>query len=346
MENGLADNYLPNISLTSYFRSISNRFPDFYKTLWFNRPNSSPALKELDNLISDFEGCKKRGRGDYYRKAQRDVSVRIAGIKQILKLASQNQDIEHLSPTYKILDVLGGDGILARVFRIMYPGNNFRQPILTSDCAADMIAQALKYNLPAIRQQAQFLFIRDNSFDAVILAYGTHHIPKKDRLLACQEAFRVLKPGGNIVIHDFEENSPIARWFNEVVNKYSITGHKYCHFAFNDFRLYLQRSGFKNIRIFSMYDPFVTKGSSKEVAFQKLMDYIFNMYGLAKLQQNTDAKDVSQKIYRLIEKYIHYELNNIKEARPYWKSSISFYQDKDQFIAELPRVALVGVGTK
>lgn len=346
MKNGSTDNYLPNISLTSYFQLMSNKFPDFYKTLWFERPNSPQALKELDNVTSDFEGYKKRGRGDYYRKAQRDISVRITGIKQILQLATQNQDIDRLSPTYKILDVLGGDGVLARVFKVMSRGSNLRQPILTSDMATDMIVQALKYNLPAIRQQAQFLFIKDSSFDAVILAYGTHHIPKKDRLLACQEAFRVLRPGGNIVIHDFEENSPIARWFNEVVDKYSITGHKCCHFTSNDFQLYLQQSGFKNIRIFSMYDPFITKSSNREVAFGKLMDYIFNMYGLAKLQQNTDDKDVSQKVYHLIEKYIHYELFNIKEAKPYWKSFVSFYQDKDQFIAELPRVALVGVGTK
>ena len=95
-----------------------------------------------------------------------------------------------------------------------------------------------------------------------------------------------------------------------------------------------------------MYDPFIIKDSNRQIAFQKLMDYVFNMYGLAKLQQNSDDKDLPEKVYRLIEKYIHYELNNIKEAMPHWKSSISFYQEKNQFVAELPRVALVGVGTK
>lgn len=348
MENSPTDNYLSNISLTSYLQLMSNKFPDFYKTLWFERPNSSQALKELDNVVSDFEGCKKKGRGDYYRKAQRNISVRITGIDQILQLAIKNQDIrKHLPRTYKILDVLEEEGVLARVFKTMHLGNNFRQPILTSDSAADIIVcSGIKIQFAGYQTTGSIFFIKDNSFDAVILAYGTHHIPKKDRLLACQEAFRVLSPGGNIVIHDFEENSPIARWFNEVVDKYSITWHKCCHFASNDFQSYLQQSSFENIRIFSMYDPFITKGSSKEIAFQKLMDYTFNMYGLAKLQQNTDDKDIPQKVYRLIEKYIHYELFNIKEAMPNWKSSISFYQDKVQFVAELPRVALVAVRTK
>lgn len=346
MKTHFEDNYLPDTSLTLYLQLMSNKYPEFCKTFWFERPNSSKVIKAMNKAISDFEGHRKGGRGDYYREAQKDPSVRIMGISQILQLAIQNQNIKHLSPTYKILDVLGGDGVLARAFKLIQKKDNSQQPILTSDSVADMITQALKYDLPAIRQPAQFLFIRDNSFDAVILAYGTHHIPKNDRLIVCREAFRVLKPGGDVIIHDFEENSPIAQWFNQVVDKYSLTGHKYPHFTQDELYFYLQKSSFKNIKISHVYDPFITTDINKQQAFEKLMYYIFNMYGLEKLIDGKDKKDLPERIYRLVQKYIHYELEGIKEVEPNWKRLISFYEEGGQSIAELPRVALVGTGTK
>lgn len=345
MKTHFEDNYLPDTSLTLYLQFMSNKYPEFYKTFWFERPNSFKVIKEMNKAISDFEGRKKGGRGDYYRKAQKDPSVRIMGISQILQLAIQNQDIKKLSPAYKILDVLGGDGVLARALKLIKKGNS-QQSILTSDSAADMITQALKYGLPAIRQLAQFLFIRDNSFDAVILAYGAHHIPRNDRPIVCREAFRVLKPSGNVVIHDFEENSPTAQWFNQVVDKYSITGHKYSHFTKEELYFYLQKNGFKNIKISHVYDPFITIDINKQKTFEKLMYYIFNMYGLEKLINDKDKKDLPERVYRLVQKYIHYKFDGIKEVKPNWKGSISFYKENGQFIAELPRVALVGIGTK
>jgi len=168
-----------------------------------------------------------------------------------------------------------------------------------------MVTQALEYGLPAIRQSAQFLFIKDSSFNAVILAYGTHHIPRDDRLIVCQEAFRVLKPGGNVVVHDFEENSPMAQWFNKVVDKYSNTGHKYSHFTPEELHSYLQKSGFKNIRILYVYDPFIITDINKQIAFKKLMYYIFNMYGLEKLKNGQNNEAIPEKVYDLIQKYIH-----------------------------------------
>lgn len=340
------NNYLPNISLTLYLQLMANKFPEFYDTFWFERPNSGKMIKILNEAKSDFEGQKKGGRGDYYRKAQKDPSVRITGIRQILQLAVRDQHIEHLPSTYKILDVLGGDGVLARALKLIQKSDNFRQPILTSDSAVDMINQALKYDLPAIRQQAQFLFIRNDSFDAVILAYGTHHIPQNDRLVVCQEAFRVLKPRGNVVIHDFELNSPMAQWFNQVVDKYSITGHKCSHFTPNELQLYLQKSGFKNIRILHIYDPFIVTDANKQRAFKKLMNYIFYMYGLEKLTNGGNKERALEGLHHLIKKYIHYNFNSIKEAKPHWKRSISYYEENGRYVAELPRVALVAVGTK
>src|SRR5207237_5518083 len=125
------------------------------------------------------------------------------------------QQLGRLPFGWRLLDVLGGDGLIARALNMMRPGLT-RQPVLTSDVAESMILHAWAQGLPAIREPAQHLFLRDASFDAVLIAYGTHHIDPLDRPDMCREAFRVLRPHGRIVLHDFECGSAVARWFDEV----------------------------------------------------------------------------------------------------------------------------------
>lgn len=346
MKTYLSSNYIPKFSIESYLTYMSNNFPEFFKTFWFDRLGAFKIIDKMNQTKTDFEGSKKGGRGDSYRKAQVNPSVRIIGIKQLIQFALNNHDIQNLPAPYKILDVLGGDGTLARALSSIQSQNNLRLPILTSDIAGDMISQALNYGLPSIRQPAQYLFLKDNSYNAVIIAYGTHHIQEEERVSTCKEAFRILKPGGRIIIHDFEENSCISRWFNNVVNKYSITGHKYHHFTMDKLRYYLKKGGFKNIKITHMYDPFIISDAKKHRAYSKLMDYVLNMYGLEKLEKGRNIKKTREKVYSLIKKYVQYNLDNIKEAKPHWKKSFSLFKENSQFVAEMPRIALVGIGIK
>lgn len=338
--------YLPGMNLSDYLKLMADKFPLFSETFCFEKPDALKIMGVMEKARTDFEGKAKGGRGDLYRKAQQDASVRMTGIKQLLKLAVQNYGLENLPSDYKILDVLGGDGILARAYALLRNGNGFRQPILTGDIAADMVEQALKYNLPAIRQPAQHLFLKDNSFDAVILAYGVHHISPRERLTVCKEAFRVLKPKGRVVIHDFEDGSSIAHWFNKVVDKYSLTGHRCSHFTPDELRLYLAKSGFKNIKIFHLYDPFIISDTEEQHAWERLMDYVLNMYGLEKLIHDHDLKTAQKTVYHLIKRHIFYSPSQIRKVKNCGKESLSFYKENGYYIAEMPRIALVAVGTK
>jgi SAM-dependent methyltransferase len=152
--------------------------------------------------------------------------------------------------------------------------------ILTSDLSEEMVIAARAYGLFAIRQPAQNLLLKDRSLDGVIIAYGTHHIPPDHRVQACQEAFRVLRHDGRIVLHAFETGSHMARWFSEVVDQYSITGHQYPHFTAGEIRDYLSRAGFTDINIRYIYDPFIIYAGSADEAKHKLAEYLLNMYGL------------------------------------------------------------------
>lgn len=342
-------NYLPNLNFSTYMNRLSRMFPDYSATIQFNDEELSKLIQHMNSRSVDFEGETKGGRGDLYRQSQTNPTVRLTGILQLIKIITKNKDIQDLPDSFKILDILGGDGTIVRALATILkePRKSERPIVFTSDIAGDMIASALQYGLPAIRQPADDLLLKDNAFDGVIIAYGTHHIPQEERLGACREAHRVIKPNGTLVIHDFEEESIQANWFNNVVDKYSLTGHKYKHLTTQEIIKYLKKNGFRNIKIIHMYDPFIASDATREGAYSKLMAYVINMYGLERLKEKGKITQKShKKVHELIKEHINYDYSSIKGVQPNWKKAISFYENEDTFFAEMPRLAIIGIGTK
>ncbi len=66
--------------------------------------------------------------------------------------------------------------------------------------------------------------LEPNSFDKAVCLGGFHHIP--DQVRAVQNAFRLLKPGGILVVGDFADCSNIQKYFDEAVHKHTDNGHK------------------------------------------------------------------------------------------------------------------------
>jgi ubiquinone/menaquinone biosynthesis C-methylase UbiE len=342
----LKTEYLPGFTLDAYQQFMATRFPQFFDTLWLDRAGIDEAIHFMNTGPADFESNQGGGRGNSYQKAQQNPLVRSTGITKLIDLALKQDGTRRPSAAPKILDILGGDGTIARALQCMPTKDRIDQAILTSDISACMVLKAINYDLPTVRQPAQFLFLRDMSFDSVIIAYGTHHIPAHDIVSVCKEAHRVLKPGGRIVIHDFEEQSPVARWFQEVVDTYSYTGHQYPHFTTHQFEDYLKASGFRDVNVFRMYDPFIVRDETEQGAYEKLMDYILHMYGLHKLHEGTQhPNEAYARVHHLINQYMIYEYSDMPERQSGWKEKLTFYK-AEQFVAEMPRLALVAVGTK
>lgn len=104
-------------------------------------------------------------------------------------------EIIALPASGSLLDAGGGTGRIAQILQ-----NQIDQVVIV-DQSLGMLTQAnAKGGLETTCSQTEALPFPDNSFDRVIMIDALHHV--YDQSLTSQELWRVLKPGGRIVIEE------------------------------------------------------------------------------------------------------------------------------------------------
>ncbi|WP_067683681.1 class I SAM-dependent methyltransferase [Nocardia miyunensis] len=105
---------------------------------------------------------------------------------------------------HRALDIASGTGTVAAALadRVGPTGE-----VVGIDAAREMVdyANAHAGRRPNCRFQqaaAQSLPFEDASFDVVTCTFAMHHIPDTDRAAALAEMFRILKPGGRLLLAD------------------------------------------------------------------------------------------------------------------------------------------------
>ncbi|WNZ11686.1 methyltransferase domain-containing protein [Streptomyces sp. 11x1] len=296
---------------------------------------------EADEDRDDFGTAQQGGRGESYVAAQQArPEARITGIRGLMNLvvgpAAGDRPV--------VLDLLGGDGLLHRVcLGLDMPDTT----IVTCDASSFMVASAWATGVPAVRQRAQQQVFRSGSVDGVLLAYGSHHVPEPERQAVADEAWRVLRPGGRFVLHDFAEGSPMAIWFQDVVDKQSATGHRYAHFTADWMRECLARSGFRGVTTDWMFDPIVVTGTSEQGAQAALGQYLLQMYGLDKLVRAHGEQGAATAAFELALEIFRWDTSTAFDGMGgAVRECVVERLGPSTWQCVLPRFALVAVGEK
>lgn len=317
--------YLDRYSFEEYLDYLLDGHPELSELLSPERCfDAERHIAKMNMLSWEFEDEKAGGRGLAFNFAQKSADNRKVGMTTLLKCFSPSFEIP--GESFRILDVLGGDGTFARFCKTL---GHQAPTIYTADISKFMMDACHAHALPCVRQPATKSLFRDNVLDGVLIAYGSHHLDSSARRLAVREAHRTLRPGGRLVLHDFEIGGRCAKWFDNIVHPYSRTGHPHAHFSRLEMFHLFTGAGFRDIRVFEIPDPFTLHGSSPEEAKHNAIMHMYDMYDLVKVADS--ACDIVPRLERHITETL---------------GPISIRQEENRYVAEIPRDALVAVGTK
>ncbi|MFA9479620.1 class I SAM-dependent methyltransferase [Phycisphaerales bacterium AB-hyl4] len=91
------------------------------------------------------------------------------------------------------------------------------------------------------------MHLPDSQADKLGSLAGLHHLDADEVGCFFQQAWRVLKPGGRIVVADVKANTPTATFLNGPVDEWTETGHKGRFFDEGMFTEHLTAAGFEQI---------------------------------------------------------------------------------------------------
>ena len=122
----------------------------------------------------------------------------------------------------RVLDVAGGTGDLSAAFAEQVGPTGF---VTVADINASMLEvgrarladRGIAGNVEFVQADAEALPFPDNHYDVITIAFGLRNVTHQDRAL--QSMFRVLKPGGRLLILEFSR--PVLPGLGAVYDAYS-----------------------------------------------------------------------------------------------------------------------------
>ncbi len=131
-------------------------------------------------------------------------------------------DASGVRPGNKVLDLAGGTGDLTARFSQLVGRDG---KVILADINSSMLNvgrdklrdRGLVQNIEYVQANAEYLPFDDNTFDVVTIAFGLRNVTDKDKALA--SIFRVLKPGGRLLVLEFSK--PEHELLNKAYDFYS-----------------------------------------------------------------------------------------------------------------------------
>lgn len=131
-------------------------------------------------------------------------------------------DCSGVRPGQKVLDLAGGTGDLTAKFsRLVGPTGQ----VVLADINDSMLKvgraklrnNGVSDNVRFVQANAELLPFPENTFDLITISFGLRNVTDKDKALASM--FKVLKPGGRLLILEFSK--PRNQLFSKIYDQYS-----------------------------------------------------------------------------------------------------------------------------
>lgn len=130
--------------------------------------------------------------------------------------------LAEIRPKQKILDVAAGTGDISL---LISKALNHSGQLVVSDINESMleigrsklIDNGFIHNIEFVQADAENLPFEENCFDTVFIAFGLRNVSQKENAL--KSFFRVLKPGGRLIILEFSK--PLIPLVSKIYDQYS-----------------------------------------------------------------------------------------------------------------------------
>jgi 2-polyprenyl-6-hydroxyphenyl methylase/3-demethylubiquinone-9 3-methyltransferase len=167
---------------------------------------------------------------------ERPVSEVYRGI--FVDLTALVEQIKHWGPASKILEVGCGEGSMTE--RIV---KTYSNAYITGIDITSRLGRMFQGDLSRVtfRQQTIRDFVVENScsFDLVIISDVMHHVPWDMHKELLTDAGKALKPGGYLVLKDWERSATPIHLLCYLTDRY-ITGDRVQHKTADEFRVFIR----------------------------------------------------------------------------------------------------------
>ncbi len=117
-------------------------------------------------------------------------------------------DLCGIRPGHQVLDLAGGTGDLTAKISPLVGDNG---QVVLADINHSMLKvgrmrlldKGIHHNIQTVQTNAECLAFDDNHFDCIIIGFGLRNVTDKDQAL--RSMFRVLRPGGRLIILEFSK---------------------------------------------------------------------------------------------------------------------------------------------